>query len=458
MDKRFKVAFVAMSGVRVYNERLFNTGLTLPGFVDRSKVIASLPSLGLITLAAYTPDHWESTYQDIDQVDENSLVPILEQAPDIVAFSSTTARINDTYKLADELRSKGITVVLGGLHVTALPEEAMQHADAVVQGEGEIIWSDLIRDFEDGKLRPLYSSFGNERYEFHMEEAKIPRYDLLDPNKYNRITIQTTRGCPWHCNFCASSRTISSHYKKKPIEQIRKELDRIFEIWDRPFIELADDNTFVDKDWSKELLKLFAEYDMAWFTETDISVAYDEELLQLLAESNCLQVLIGFETINPENLKNLDEVHWKYKQFENYNSAIDKIQSYGISVNGCFVIGFDNDTKETLQRTQEYLETSTLSEVQITLLTPFPGTGLYNELKAENRLITDNYWDKCTLFDLNFKPKNFTVEELEDEFLHLMKTVYSDENVKRRKKIFKQTLHKRPRANEKHQEIVAKNS
>ncbi len=428
-----------MSGVRIYNKKLLELGLTLPGFVDRSKVIASLPSLGLLTLAAHTPDNWEIEYVELDEYSESDIENIIKNKPDIVAFSSLTARINETYTLSNRLRTHGITTVIGGLHVSALPLEAMQYADCIIQGEGEITWEVLLNDYENNNLQNLYSSLSNSKYTFHFNACKIPKYELLDINKYNRLTIQTTRGCPLNCNFCAASRTISS-YKKKPIEQIEKELDKIFEVWDRPFIELADDNTFVDKKWSKELLKLFAKYKMRWFTETDISVAYDDELLELLAESNCAQVLIGFETSNIEGLNGIDRNNWKYKQFNNYLTAIDKIQSYGISVNGCFILGFDTDTKETFKNTEKFIKESNLSEVQITLLTPFPGTELYRQLKNEGRLLSDNYWDKCTLFDVNFIPKNFTPKELEDNFQELMLNLYAVDEVKRRKSKFRTIL------------------
>jgi len=428
-----------MSGVRVYNKKLLELGLTLPGFVDRSKVIASLPSLGLLTLAAHTPDNWEIIYKELDNYTETEIIEIINERPDIIAFSSLTARINETYSLADRFTKQGIKVVIGGLHVSALPKEAMKFADSVIQGEGEIIWETLLSDYENNKLKPLYSSLSNSDYTFHFNDSKIPKYELLDISKYNRLTIQTTRGCPLHCSFCAASRTISS-YKKKPIAQIERELNKIFEVWERPFIELADDNTFVDKLWSKELLKLFGKYKMKWFTETDISVAYDDELLELLAKSNCVQVLIGFETSKASGLKGIDRNDWKYKQFDNYLKAIDKIQSYGISVNGCFILGFDTDTKDTFKETEQFIKESNLSEVQITLLTPFPGTDLYEQLKQENRLLTDNYWDKCTLFDVNFIPKNFSVEELENNFQELMANIYSVDIVKERKNKFRQIL------------------
>ena len=435
--KTYKVILIAMSGVRVFNKKLFNIGLTLPGFVDRSKVIASLPSLGLLTLAAHTPKNWKIIYKELDNFTEDDIINILQEKPDIIAFSSLTPRIYETYQLSERFRKNGIKVVIGGLHVSALPEEAKNYADTIVQGEGEIIWKTLLNDYTNNSLKSFYSSISEPKYTFNFENCRVPKYELLDISKYNRLTIQATRGCPRNCNFCAASKTISS-YKKKPIQLIKKDLDKIFEIWEEPFIELADDNTFVDKNWSKKLLKLFANYKMKWFTETDISVADDDELLELLAKSNCMQVLIGLESVNSESLKTLDN-GWKYDHFQNYSKAIDKIQSYGITVNGCFVLGFDTDTIETFKETEKFIKSSNLSDVQITILTAFPGTDLYLQLEKEGRLLS-NCWNKCTLFDATFIPKNFTVEELENEFQKLMAAVYSKDLVKKRKEIFKQTM------------------
>ena len=446
--KNYKVILISMSGVRVYNKRLLDLGLTLPGFVERSEVIASLPSLGLLTLAAHTPENWNIIYKELDEFSESDIIEIINEKPDVIAFSSLTTRINETYRLCERFREMGITVAIGGLHVSAIPDEAMKFADIVIQGEGEIIWQAILKDFENNSLKPFYSSLSNPKYKFNFNACKVPKYELLDISKYNRLTIQTTRGCPLDCNYCAASRTISS-YKKKPIPQIEKELIKILEVWKKPFIELADDNTFVDKKWSRELLALFGKYNIKWFTETDISIAYDDELLKLLAKSNCAQVLIGFESAYKNGLIGIDRKNWKHKQYDNYLKAIDKIQSYGISVNGCFILGFDTDTKKTFKETQQFIIDSNLSEVQITLLTPFPGTELYNQLKNQNRLLRDNYWEKCTLFDVNFIPKNFSVKELETEFENLMKQVYSQKLVSERKKHFKRTLlNKRKQQNE----------
>jgi len=431
-----------MSGVRVYNQRLLDLGLTLPGFVERSKVIASLPSLGLLTIAAYTPENWKIEYLEIDEISEYKIEKIIEDKPDLIAISSLTARITDAYNLSSKFRKAGLKVAIGGLHASALPDEAMKFADTVIQGEGEIIWQDLIKDFENQELKPLYSSKANRKFNFQFSDFKMPRYDLLDISKYNRLTIQTTRGCPLDCIFCGASRMIST-YKKKPILQVEKELNKILEIWENPFIELADDNTFVDKSWSIELLTLFNKYRIKWFTETDISIAENKKILELLSSSNCAQLLIGLESSAPESLLGIDKNNWKFKQFDTYRKKIDTIQSFGISVNGCFILGFDSDTEESFKNTDDFIKSTNLTEVQLTMLTPFPGTYLYDKFQQEGRLLEDNNWSKFTLFDLTFKPKNMSVAEFEFAFENLMQSTYTSSELSKRRNTFKTVIKNR---------------
>jgi radical SAM superfamily enzyme YgiQ (UPF0313 family) len=438
----FKLLFIAMSGVRVQNEALMEVGLTLPGFVERSQVIASLPSLSLLTLAAHTPEHWDIEYREIDTISIEEYYNLADEGFNIVAISSLTARILDAYQLADVLRLQGITVVIGGLHASVLPNEALCHADAVVQGEGERLWPILLDDFENGRLKPLYSSFDRNFPSYHFGQARIPRYDLLNIANYNRLTLQTTRGCPLDCEFCGASRLISP-YKIKPLEQVRRELEAILSFWPKPFIELADDNTFANKKWARDLAELLGEYQIPWFTETDISVADDDELLTLLAQSNCAQLLIGLESTALDSLYGVDKRNWKHSQLLSYQEKISKIQSYGISVNGCFIIGFDADNLGVFERTRDFILSSELSEVQITLLTPFPGTALHKRLKEQNRFLQPIYWDKCTLFDVTFQPQQMSVAELENGFRDLMAEIYSSDNSNLRKRRFRECVRNR---------------
>jgi radical SAM superfamily enzyme YgiQ (UPF0313 family) len=436
---RSRLLFLAMSGVRVRDPGLLALGLTLPGFVERSKVIASLPSLGLLTLAARTPDDWDIAYREYDELPENAAESIRDEGFGVVAISSLTARIPETYRLAGELRAAGILVILGGLHVSALPEEAAAHADIVVQGEGEPVWETVLRDVKKGNHLPVYASVDIPSPSHFTPGQPVPRYDLLDPSRYNRLTLQTTRGCPLHCSFCAASRTISP-YRKKPISQIQRELEAILDIWPEPFIELADDNTFVDKRWSRELIALLSDYPIRWFTESDISLAGDPALLEALARSGCAQVLIGLESANPGSVRGIDTRNWKHRRHSAYRESVRTIQDHGITVNGCFILGFDHDDASIFASTLECIDSLGLAEVQITLLTPFPGTSLRQQLVEENRLLPGKDWEHHTLFDLTFRPARMSVDELHEGFRSLMRQTYSEERVRHRKSIVRQCL------------------
>ena len=434
-----KIGFLAVSGVRVIDPKLNELGLTLPGFVERNKTIASLPSLGLLTLAALTPADIDVEYLEVPDP------AALKQLPgdfDLVAIASFTARIYDAYALADRYRAAGVKVVLGGLHVTVCPEEAMRHADSVVLGEGEPAWPRLIDDLRRDRLQPVYDV---RNQSFNLANAPIPRYELLDPKRYNRITIQTQRGCPYRCEFCAASLLISPKYKLKPVPRVTAELRRIKAIWPHPFIELADDNTFVNKRHSKELLRAFQEEDVRWFTETDISLADDEELLQLLRPSGCVQVLIGLESPALPGLDGLEKrMNWKAHKLDDYRRAIDRIQSHGVTVNGCFVLGLDGTGPESFDAVWEFVQDSGLYEVQITIATAFPGTPLYDRLHREGRLLHERAWDLCTLFDVNFRPQQMTVAQLEQGFRGLAERLYSAETTSTRRAGFRRRSSSRP--------------
>ncbi len=427
-----KIGFIAMSGVRAHNKELTELGLTLPGFVERNKTIASLPSLGLLTLAGMTPDDFDVEYLEVPNVDA------LMELPgdfDLVAISSFSAQINEAYRLADSYRRTGAKVVLGGLHVSAVPDEAARHADSIVLGEGEPAWPMLVADLRRGELKSIYDSRAKS---FDLADAPMPAFHLLDVNKYNRLTVQTQRGCPWRCDFCAASISISPIYKIKPVDKVIAEIQRIKEIWPHPFIEFADDNTFVNKAHSKRLLRALVKERIRWFTETDVSVADDDELLHLMRESGCAQVLIGFESPSLTGLDGLEQrTNWKAKQLDRYSRAVARIQDYGITVNGCFILGLDGTGGESFDAVWEFVRESGLYEVQISILTPFPGTPLYDRLKKEGRLLRETAWEFCTLFDVNFKPTNMSVSELESGFRNLAEKLYSGSVTKERRERFR---------------------
>ncbi len=431
-----KLGMVAMSGVRAHNEELTRLGLTLPGFVERNKTIASLPSLGLLTLAGMTPDNIDVEYvevEDIADVDE------LPGDFDVVAISSFSAQIKEAYALADRFRANGVIVILGGLHVTAMPGEALQHADIIVTGEGEPAWSRVMRDLLRGDYQSIYDTTGTP---FNLGSSPMPRFELLDVDRYNRLTVQTQRGCPFSCEFCASSIRISPIYKVKPVDRVIAEIQRIKEIWPKPFIEFADDNTFVNKKHGKKLLRALIPEKVRWFTESDISIARDDELLGLMRDSGCAQVLIGLESPTAIGLHGVEQKSdWKAKQVDSYLAAIDRIQSHGITVNGCFVLGLDGTGVDSFERVRDFVSESGLYEVQITIQTAFPGTPLYARLRREGRLLDETAWELCTLFDVNFRPSHMSKEELEQNFVWLARELYSEHASRARKKAFFSNLH-----------------
>ena len=399
-----RIGLIAVSGVRIYNDRLTRFGVTLPGFFERARTIASMPSLGLLTLAAVTPPEFDVTYVEHPEFDPSSL--------------------------ADFYRARGTTVVLGGLHCTLLPEEAAEHADAVVAGEGERLWPRVLADWKQGRLQKIYRSASFR--DVDLGQTPSPRYELLDFDRYNRIPVQTTRGCPLDCEFCAASK-IYGGYKLKPVDCVVRDIRAIKQHIRHPFIELADDNTFVNKKWSRDLVRAIAEEEVHWFTETDVSVADDPELMDLLARSGCRQVLIGFESPRADSLDSIDASNWKARRHDQYRRVIDELQRRGITVNGCFIVGLDNDTPDIFEEIVRFVRTSSLIEVQVTVLTPFPGTALYRRLRAEGRLLRERYWERCTLFDVNFLPKNMTGDVLEQGLEYVMGELYSPAETRRRK-------------------------
>ncbi len=431
-----KIGLIAMSGVHVIDPDVAAVGLTLPGFLDRGKAIASLPSLALLTLAGLTDKRHQISYIEVPALSAVEGVP---GEFDLVAISSYSAQIHEAYELALRYRALKIPVVIGGPHVSSLPHEAAQYCDAVAIGEGEPIWNQIVADCEAGQLKPFY---GSQFSSFEMKDAPMPAFHLLEPSKYNRLTIQTSRGCPHRCEFCAASILITNRYKQKPKEKVLAEIDCIQSIWRRPFIEFADDNSLVNRAfWKNELLPEMVKRDVRWFAETDLSIAEDPELLYKMEQSGCMQVLIGLESNIADSLKNMElRADYKYRMFNKTREAIQKIQSHGIRVIGCFILGLDGQRIEAVDSLYDYVGELGLFDVQLTIQTAFPGTPLYARLKSEGRILEDERWDKCTLFDVNFKPSDMSVDELRRGFINLIDRVYSREAAAKRQREFKRSL------------------
>ena len=428
-----KIGFLAMSGLRAHDTRLLQLGMTLPGVVERTRVLESLPSLGLLYLAAHTPPGHDLQYYEAEG--EGS-VPADAYSCNLVAISTFSAQIFEAYAVADKLREAGIRVAMGGLHVTVEPEEALEHADYVFLGEGESSWPIAVDAIAKGNGKRVWKSADFAPVD--TRSLAVPRYDLLAGRHYARMPVQSTRGCPWRCDFCASNVMLNEPYRKRPVADVVRDIHAAREQNAHAFIEFADDNTFVDHDWGKELCRKLIPLGVKWFTETDISVADDPDLLQLMRRARCRQILIGLESPERSSLDGIElRANFKSLRSETYLEAVRRIQAHGITVNGCFILGLDKQTPDIFQQIYDFVMAAPLYDVQITVLTPFPGTPLYTRLLQEGRIIEPGRWDLCTLFDVNHIPRNMTVEQLRDGMVWLAEKLYNEDcQLARRKQFF----------------------
>ena len=424
-----------MSGFRVREEGLAELGMSLPGLRPRARAIAALPPLGLLTLAGMTPDPWSMSLHEAPEVSDALIEQIVRERPTLVAISALTASIIEAYRLADALRSEGIRVVLGGLHVTACPDEARRHADAIVIGDGEPVWPDVLTDAEAGRLAPVYRA----SRPFDLSETPLPKLDLLGPSERPRYTLQATRGCPFACDFCAASRLLGP-FRAKPAERIRAELEAINAIDPTPFIELADDNTFARGGPHDGMLEAFAESGARWFTEADWRLGENPAVLERLAAAGCVQVLVGLESLVHEHRG----MGAKKTSMERMMDAVEAIQASGVAVIGCYIVGSDGETPESIERLRAFLDQDPCADAQITLLTPFPVTALRRRLHAEGRLLPDRDWSHHTLFDVTYRPDRIPPDELSAAFRGLIADAFGEEPTKRRRTIRRSTWARHP--------------
>jgi radical SAM superfamily enzyme YgiQ (UPF0313 family) len=430
------VALVPFTGFRVREEEMLALGMALPGLNRRAAAVAQLPALGLLTLAGLTPPHWTCSYHEADHADEALADEVLRQRPTLVALSALTASVEEACRFSALLARRGTRVVLGGLHATSCPDETRRHCDAVVIGEGEPVWPGLLADAEAGELRPVYRASAP----FDLADSPVPRFDLLGRGPRPRLTVQTQRGCPLACEFCGASRLLGPH-RLKPVANLRRELAAVGALAPRPVLELADDNTFAGDRDPGELLEALAGAGARYFTEVDWRVGENPGLLAGLAASGCVQALVGIESLVFRH----PGMGPKQAELPRIMGAIDAIQAAGVAVIGCFIVGCDGETNGSLDRLAEFIRSSALADVQLTLQTPFPGTPLRRRLEREGRLLPDRGWSHCTLFDLTYRPDAMSVAALESAFRELVRRVFSPAESARRQAIRRQVWRHNPR-------------
>ncbi|MBN2502969.1 MAG: B12-binding domain-containing radical SAM protein [Anaerolineales bacterium] len=374
------------------------TGLT----VNKS---SRFPPLGLGIVAALTPADWE-----IELIDEN-WQPFRYQQADLVGITAFTAAANRAYEIAAIYRRQGVPVVMGGIHASMCTEEALRYVDTVVVGEAEAIWPQVIADFEAGQLERVYQGQWGS-----LAGQPMPRRDLFHPD-YMFASVQTSRGCPMDCDFCSVTAFNGRRYRRRLAEEVLAELEQI----PQKFIFMVDDNIIGygsrSREQSLELFKgmVARKLHKWWFCQASLNFADDEEVLYWAAKAGCKMVFLGLEA---EDVAVLDEVNKRLNLkmgIDAYAGAFQRIHRAGISVLGAFIFGMDEDTPARLWRRTNYMIQSDIDVMQATLLTPLPGTRLFERFKAQGRLWYTNFpqdWDRFDMGEVVYQPKNIGLTQL----------------------------------------------
>ncbi len=370
------------------------------------------PLLGLTQLAAAFPERYKFTLID------ESVRPVSgAEDADLVCITTMTATANRAYELGDLYLQRGLTVIIGGAHATVLPDEAAQHATSVVIGEAENVISELVDDLEAGTLKPRYKA---SEYT-SLSTLSPPRVDLLSwRHRLFLASLQTTRGCPNHCDFCSVPQVFGRRLRQKSIETIKRELQTAKKYRSR-YMFVVDDNFTANRASARELMAVFKFYGMPWMGFSTLATAEDPLFLRELRDSGCISLFIGFESLLQPGafVKNK-----KYADPAAVAGAVKTIHAAGIGIQGSFIFGFDHDTVAVFASVVQFIQENEIEVLNMNILTPFPGTKLYDRFEAEGRLIHHD-WSQYDMNHVVFTPTGITAEELMQGYLWTIKYLAS---------------------------------
>ncbi len=421
---------------------LKNIFLIAPGMdsEDRNKAfgiklpLLGYPAISLAMIATLTPDNIHVRL--VDEVNE----PVPYDDPcDLALIVGQTHHMPTGYLIADQLRDKGVKVILGGMHVSAFPDEALEHGDSVIIREGEAIWKAILDDFVNDSLKKKYHG-----PEAELESLPFIRRDLFNKKFYHPgEIIETTRGCPVGCHFCAVQNFFGSRFRVRSARAIKQEILEIFgprppqakwKNWlaghwhpdipyfvERRLLYVMDSNFISEPVHARAVLEIFKECDIRWYGHASFNLARDEAMLDLMAESGCIGVNIGFETLSQ---KNIDDMHKFPNRTSEYAECIQAIHDRGIGVMGTFMVGFDEDTPEVFDQLADFVIENRLETAFTLILTPLPGTEIYRQMDSQGRILSRN-WRDYDHGTVTFVPKNMTPRQLHLGMRHTWKRIYS---------------------------------
>lgn len=374
--------------------------------------------LTLTTLAAYVPEELEAELELIDEGIQN--IPHDLQV-DLVAMTVITGTAKRAYQLADDFRLRGIPVVLGGPHVTLMPDEAGQHADSICTGYAEETWPQLLRDFAVGNMQAIYS----QRTDLQLGYSPFARRELFDREHFlTQAVFEATRSCAHDCEFCVAPTAWGNKQYQRPIDWVIEDIRRMGE----KKIIFVDLNIISDRDYAKELFRQLIPLKLQWFGLSTVLIAHDDELMELLARSGCRGLLLGLETISEDSL---NDAHKNFNKSVSYRKVIADLHHLGISIQGCFVFGLDHDTTDVFDNTVEFAIETGIELPRFAILTPFPGTPIYHDMKQQDRILTEN-WELYDGQHVVFQPNRMSVAQLAAGHENAWKKVYRYSSIVRR--------------------------
>jgi radical SAM superfamily enzyme YgiQ (UPF0313 family) len=377
-----------------------------------------LQPLAIARLAAMTPPDWQITFFDdrLEAIDYNI-------ATDLVALSIETYSSKRGYQIAARFRERGVPVVIGGYHATLCSEETEQHADAVCVGEAESVWQEILEDAKRGQLKPFY--WGDRTRPLHRIE---PDRNIFQGKSYLPVAlVETSRGCPFQCNFCSIGAVFQGTYRRRPVSEVIEELRKVRE----KYIFFVDDNIVGDAAGARELFEAIAPLRIQWMSQGSLHALKDESLVRQMARSGCMGLLIGFESLNHQNLAAMGK---RINRVDDYRAALDRLRRAGIFVYGTFIFGYPHDTPESFEESVCFAKRENLFLAAFNHLVPFPGTPLYRDLEADGRLNYRHWWlsDEYRFGQVPFRPESMNATEVEAHCHQARRSFYTWGSILRR--------------------------
>ena len=399
-------------GKVIKKKKLYFTGLALP------------------LLAALTPDDWETEliYEVIEDVP-------FDTDADLIGVSTMGHGVIRSIDIAKEYRRRGKTVILGGYMASIMPEEAVKYCDSLIIGDAELVWQQMLSDFENGNLKKTYE----KPLEGNWYSTPSPRFDLLKgKNLGDFLPVQAGRGCPNSCSFCSVSCLYRGRYVKRPLPEVIRDIEQIKSLGYKKIL-LLDDNIFSDRKYLDSLLDTLIKLDISWMSQCEITIGKDDELLEKLQKSGCTTLSFGLESISRESLISMDK-GWAVPA--EYDSLIQNIRNHGIDVSTEMVVGGEGDTLESIRMTKDFIERNKISVPRFYILTPFPGTRFFDQIKEEGRLVNNDIYSYDGTSAV-YRPKNMTPDELTQAYWELYSELFTIKSIIKRN-IFRKEMLKTP--------------